>query len=100
MRHAWSLVTLALIGVCLSGCGGGSTQPTQSSPSRDPVQGGGDGRPGGAAWTLEFDRLAYPDRPASGKVHGQDFVPDRVQLDGTGLTCLIGPRSRAVSGGR
>lgn len=38
------------------------------------------------AWTLDLSRMSVPDAPAAGKVHGQDFRPDRIQFENGILT--------------
>jgi hypothetical protein len=90
MRTSWRIVTLLAVGLVSSGCSGQSGTPTPQAPppaSRGPATGPERAE---ASWSLDPAGLHYPDRPAAGRVHGQDFTPDRVRLEGGVLTLRQG----------
>jgi hypothetical protein len=85
MRKLWLIAALLLVGIALSGCSGkGDGTPPAQGSSQPPPRGGPAAAP--PAWSMELDRLPYPDRPAAGQVHGQNFVPDQVKLENGVLT--------------
>ena len=43
-----------------------------------------------AEWTLDMSKMSVPDAPVAGKVHGQDFRPDKVQFENGILTLRQG----------
>jgi hypothetical protein len=52
----------------------GDSETDRTSPSKEqPETSGG--------WTLDVKALQIPDAPLSGKIHGQEFKPDKVEID-------------------
>jgi hypothetical protein len=87
MRTPWSLAALLTVGFASLGCGGQGGAPTRPSGPRPGPPGratGADG-PAPAPWSLDLAGRGYPDRPAAGQVHGQEFTPDQVKLEGSVL---------------
>ncbi len=89
MRLPWLIVGLVAVGMGSSGCSGHSGTPTAPGPGPAGPAGGlalPAPAAGSATWSLDLAQLQYPDRPAAGRVHGVDFTPDRVKLEGNVLT--------------
>jgi hypothetical protein len=81
MRTPWSVAAMLAVGIASLGCGKGGAPTPPAAP-----HGAGPDQPAPpAAWSLDPATLAYPDRPAAGRVHGQDFTPDQVKLEGNVL---------------
>jgi hypothetical protein len=45
----------------------------------------GDAPPKAPEWTDDLDKMKFPDAPASGKIMGQDFTVEKVELKNTHL---------------
>jgi DNA-directed RNA polymerase subunit RPC12/RpoP len=43
-------------------------------------------------WTLSLDTVTFPDTPAAGRIHGQDFLCERASLQGGALTLRQGTK--------
>ena len=50
-----------------------------------------------ARWNLDVSEMAFPDAPAVGKIHGEDFVCERAYLQGGVLTLRTGTNTADLS---
>src|SRR5258708_2421966 len=75
--------------VCIGalGCGGGSPSVPAPVPTPPPT-GGIPGQPAASVDLHQMDTAKHtiPDAPASGRLQGRPFNPDRVELEGNKLT--------------
>lgn len=87
MRMSSVILSIGII-AAVAGCKKGTIVPTSEMPlPPPPVGAGGAVRPTAApaAWTMDVAQLSPPSTPAAGWLGGQEFKPDKVELDGDHL---------------
>ena len=88
MKMIQTIVSVSVVAVMIIGCDKSSTTGGGAPPN--PAASGAPGTPAqpvaaAGPWTMDVGQLNPPSIPVAGKVAGQEFKPDKIELQGDDL---------------